>query len=402
MRQKILVELDIANESVKESICKVISSRPDFRILGWGDRELAHLLILEVDNTDPARTFETIESLPEASPDTEVFLTGNLQDPTVLLKAFEMGVKAFFPQPIEVHKVEEALTRFHSGFHQSPKSAPIKHGSLFGVIGGKGGLGTTTVAVNLALSLKELHPERSVAIIDYNFRGGELPIFLNVKPEYGFSDLSRNFPRLDSTFLMNHMTEHPSGVFLLPLGEDDISDLSVPSEEITKTFEYLTAEFDFVVVDCGHMVSPSLKPILDQASQILVVCDLNVPSIRRTKLLFESMKRWEINLEDRRKLVLVRCDGTARETITWTEDILECPASWAVPDDSELARKAINEGQPVITLAPRSKVSKVFRKMAKDLAPVPPSPSFLSRLGFSKMFPKNRINKTLVGNPTMD
>ena len=83
-------------------------------------------------------------------------------------------------------------------------------------MGSKGGVGTTTIAVNLATSLHELKGSPSVVLVDMNPLLGEIPLFLNIKASFDWGELVKNINRVDSTFLMSILAKHTSGIYVLP------------------------------------------------------------------------------------------------------------------------------------------------------------------------------------------
>ena len=102
----------------------------------------------------------------------------------MLMQAIRMGVKEFFPQPIKRSDVEQALKQFKE---RRAHAAPVTHqksGKLISVVGSKGGVGTTTISVNLAVTLAEQEKDCSVAILDMNTLFGEIPLFLEISPKY--------------------------------------------------------------------------------------------------------------------------------------------------------------------------------------------------------------------------
>ena len=86
----------------------------------------------------------------------------------------------------------------------------FKSGKIINVIGSKGGVGTTTVAVNLAVSMAEKKSVGSVALIDMNLLFGDIPLFLEIEPKYNWSEITKNISRLDATFLKNILSQSKS------------------------------------------------------------------------------------------------------------------------------------------------------------------------------------------------
>jgi len=137
----------------------------------------------------------------------------------LLIRALRCGAREFIPQPVKREEVEAAVKKFlerkkaaEAGDRKSGKRGKIIH-----VIGSKGGVGTTTVAVNLAASLmKSSYNPDSVVLMDMNSLFGEIPIFLNIQPEFNWAEVARNISRLDSHYLMSILSKHKNGMYILP------------------------------------------------------------------------------------------------------------------------------------------------------------------------------------------
>ena len=128
----------------------------------------------------------------------------------------------------------------------------FKEGKIVNVIGSKGGVGTTTIAVNLAVSLAEKKSIQSVALVDMNLLFGDIPLFLEIEPKYNWSEITNSISRLDDTFLKNILSVDTSGVCVLP-SPSYLSDQNVVTSEIMKRFLILMRRtFDFIIIDGGN------------------------------------------------------------------------------------------------------------------------------------------------------
>ena len=132
-------------------------------------------------------------------------MTASRTDPQVLLEAFRVGVKEFLPQPLTRQDVEPALARFEERFKGSAAEAMIKAGRVICVIGARGGVGTSTVATNLATAVQQARQRESVALVDLDMQGGDLGLFLDLHPSQGLQHLSKDISRLDETIVRSSL-----------------------------------------------------------------------------------------------------------------------------------------------------------------------------------------------------
>jgi len=260
------VRLEIKNEAVRKELEEVISAEEGFRLLRrHDDPDPCDLLILETEN-DTGKDFHLIQSLQASGKVKEVFLTSSRLEPDLLLQALRAGVKEFLSQPIKKEEVRTGLLKFRErrGALQQ-KDIEKKKGKIIHFISSKGGVGTTTIAVNLAASLCESNGSSSVALIDMNLPFGEIPIFLNTESSFNWGEVLRNISRVDETFLMGVLSRHRSGVYVLP-SPATLDDVNVETPEmIEKLFSLMRNLFDFIVVDGGQRLDNVSLRILEMS-----------------------------------------------------------------------------------------------------------------------------------------
>ena len=164
-------------------------------------------------------------------------------------------------------------------------------------MGSKGGVGTTTIAVNLAADILHSDPGKMVAILDMNLLFGDIPIFLGMEsPLFDWAEIARNISRLDSSFLMGTLYKHKSGLYVLPSPTSIFEEVKGGSEIITKLLKLMKTMFDYVVIDGGQDLGEMSKAILKLADRVLVVTLLNLPCLINVKRLRETFLRLGIPL----------------------------------------------------------------------------------------------------------
>ena len=362
---RISVGLDIKNEGLRGEFAEIIGAQHGFYLTQPDHHRVADLLILELDK-DRGKTFAQIQAILAVSPSTEIFLTSAQTDSEVLLEALRTGVKEFIRQPIQRAELEEALLRFKER-HREKKPAMVKRGKLITVIGSKGGVGTTTVAVNLAASLRQANPDRSVVLVDLNPQFGDAALFLDMESAHTMGDIAKNIARLDETFLMSILSKHASGLYLLPSVEavDEIGLLT--PDAVEKTLNLLQTMFDFVVIDSGDSLADTTLATLNMSPTVFLVCTLTLPVLRNTKRLLNILSHLHCPTE-RISIVVNRYEKRTEVSLKDMEEALERKASWLIPNDYFTTMNAINKGQPLSAIAGRADVTKHFIKLAQTLS----------------------------------
>ena len=366
MPQIIRVDLEIVSYSLRVQLEGLLTSHSQFQMKDWKDAHPPDVLFLEVDQDSPAKTFEHINDLRRNAPETEVFLTASNTDVDMLLDALHLGVKEFFPQPLKPEQIERALENVVKRFQQREHLSKLRQGKVISVVGGKSGVGTTTLAVNLAVLQKQMLAGKSLLLMDIHFESGEVPLFLDVNPEHGLGEVARNLSRLDITFLESLLSQHSSGISLLPVGQETIPSSTIPSEATAATTNLLTSLFDYTIVDCGSGLHDINWPVIERSFCILVVTTLSAPALRKTKDLLNNLRERGIPNENL-WLMINRYSSRTSPALKTTEEFLQVAKSWQLPNEYDLACRSLNEGLPLSKIGPRAKLTKSIKQVSREL-----------------------------------
>jgi len=244
----------------------------------------------------------------------------------------------------------------------------FKEGKIITVIGSKGGVGTTTIAVNLAVSLAEKKEVQSVALIDMNLLFGDLPLFLDSKPEYNWSDITKTISRLDDTFLKNILSVDASGVCVLPSSSRLKDQNEVTPEIIEHSLMLMRRVFDFVIIDGGQPLDDISFKNLELSDIILLVSILSYPCISITNKLLRAIRDLGFPPDEKIKIVINRYLEKLNTPIENAEASFAKEIFWTIPNDYQTTSTAINEGKSLAQFAPLKNITKNFRKLATKVA----------------------------------
>ena len=264
---------------------------------------------------------------------------------------------------------------------QLPTTYVAAEGRIFLVAKARGGIGATSLAVNLALEMQMLAMKRSgkiggrVALVDLDVQLGNAGSFLDLADRGGMLQLAQLGPEPDAQAVRHAMVRHPSGLGVLAAPTTAIPFEAFDVRRIGCMLDALVAENDVVIVDLPPALIDWLEPLLSRAERLLMVTDLAVPSIVRARRIISLMT------EDHPKLVVeivvahekkpFRLGQTHRDA----EAALGHPLRHWLPDEAKLARQALDRGEPLVQLAPRCSWSKAVKAMAAILHTSPRSGS---------------------------
>lgn len=362
-------KVDIKNDALRREVRSIISASGGFRYLGPESPDPCDLLVHEITD-DPEKSFRFIESVQQSGQAGEIFLTSRHLSPELLISAMRAGVKEFIPQPINMEDVLKAASKFkeRAAVRSAARSAAINEhsGKIFYVMGSKGGVGTTTVAVNLATSLMEIEEVNSVLLVDMSPMFGDVPVFMGMDPPvFSWLELIKNISRVDALYLMSILHKHPSGLHVLPAPAAPL-DGQVSAETMGALFKLLRSIFDYIVIDSGKMFDSAARSLMGCAEKVLVVSNLSLPCIINVKRLSNAVQKFGIP-EGSIEIIANRYQKNSRISIEDAQETLNRKILWTVPNDYALTINAINQGKPVTTLAYGSGISKSFRLIAAQL-----------------------------------
>jgi pilus assembly protein CpaE len=363
----LLAKVKVNNASVGRQFEGIIRSIEGMQVQNGQHAGRSDLLILEVGN-DLEKEFQLIRSLLDSNAVGEVFLTSSKVDPSVLLQAIKAGTRHFFSQPLDERDVREALEAFKARTLDSSDKKPVKYGRIINVLGTKGGVGTTTIAVNLAASLAGNKAAGAVALVDMNTLFGDVPLFLGLKPVYHWGEIAKNIERLDATLLMNCLPKHSLGIHILPSPGSLNNHAAATPDIMQRLLAIMKRIFDFVIVDGGQSFDDNSLRVLELSDMVLVVSLLNVPCLFNTKKLLKSLSESNGASPDRIRLVINRYLDASDISLKDAEETIHKGIYWSIPNDYKTTMSAINQGKSVRQISPAAPVTKSIEGLAAALA----------------------------------
>jgi pilus assembly protein CpaE len=323
-------------------------------------------------DSDQNKALQLIAQLTEECPDLPILAISAQGDGQSILKALRSGAREFLTQPVVLEDLLIALQRLQqkrSPRDGSPANGAAKVDSLvIAVLGTRGGVGSTSLAVNLGCSLAQ-DKAHNVALIDLDLALGDADVALDIMPVYTLADVAMNVERLDMTFLKRSLSQHSTGLSLLP-HPVQISDASLIHEDhLSRVIGLLRASYSHLLLDLSKRFTPMDVTAMRMADMILVVAQLELTSLRNTVRMITTLSSEE-GLNDKIKIVLNRegCDFyDGAIDIKKAEDTIGKPIYWQVPNDSKSMVGSRNAGVPLVQFAPRSKVNQSISMLAEAL-----------------------------------
>ena len=284
-------------------------------------------------------------------------------DPELLMQAMRNGVREFLAHPVEPNVLESALKRFIE--EQAPGQKGVER-KLVVVMGSKGGVGTTTVAVNLGAQLARL-TEKRVILLDLARPFGHVSLLLDLRARFSIRDAAGNLERLDSHFFNALLTHHEkSGLEVLAGASDPDEWYGIAAPAIARVVNVAQSCNDYVLTDVGCLYSFELKPILQMARMIMLVAEADVPGLWTLERHLTKMASWGIDTANCR-IIINRWHRTDEEALKAFEKKTQQPIFARLPNDFRQVSEAINLGAPLSRNHNNPLVSN-FQQLASRLA----------------------------------
>ena len=366
--EKISVKLEIKDTKIKSQFENALRKIGGFNVQGPKSVDRAELFIFELGD-EVEEEFLYVQDLVNSGEVGEVFFASGHSDQAVLRRAIRIGAREFFNVPIEDEEIKLALEGFKGRKEKAESTETFKDGKIINIIGSKGGVGTTTVAVNLAVSLAEKKSVQSVALIDMNLLFGDIPLFLEIEPKYNWSEITKNISRLDDTFLKNILSVDVSGVCVLPSPSYLSKQQMATPAIMERLLIVMRRMFDYVIVDGGQSLGDISLKILGLSDTVLLISILSLPCLSNTNKLLRTFHDLGFPPDEKIRVIINRYLKKSDISVKDAEISLEKEIFWTIPNDYQTTVTATNRGKALAQFAPREEITKNFRNLAAELGP---------------------------------
>jgi pilus assembly protein CpaE len=243
--------------------------------------------------------------------------------------------------------------------------------SVVAVFSPKGGVGRTTVAVNLAVAVAQLG--KRVALVDASFQFGDVGVLLNLNPRNkSIADLAGEIQADEIESLDTFMITHSSGVRVLLAPPTPEQAELIGAVAVRRVLQHLRGDFDLVVVDCPSTFNEATLAVLDEADLILTLLTLEITSVKNMRLFLEVCDQLGYGPEKIR-LVLNRADSTLGIRVADVEHSIGRKVDHTIVSDGRSVVYALNRGVPFFLSNREAQVSQDIQRLAVAVTGPPPT-----------------------------
>ena len=321
------------------------------------------LINLDANHT---KGVQLVGEISRALPNCSVLVVSSSQEGSLILQAMRNGAREFLNMPLQLDDFIAALDRIRVTLGGSAGDGNVRVGKIITIAGVSGGVGSTSLAVNIAASLAQ-DPANSPVIIDLDLTLGDADVWLDIIPEYTIRDVSENISRLDYGLLKRSLTRHDCGVYLLPRPVELETGEPIKPDDLRRILALLKATFSHLIVDVTKSFSRLDLSVMEVSDKVLLVTQLDLSCLRNVVRIMQFLEQVP-GIKEKVEIIVNRAGledndislNKALETIGRT-------VFWQLPNDYATMVGARNNGLPLCQFAPKARLTRSLSDMVRLL-----------------------------------
>ncbi|MFQ5612500.1 MAG: response regulator [Anaerolineae bacterium] len=338
-----------------------------------------HIVLMDI-NMPGLDGISATEAIKQRVPYAQIIMMSVQGEADYLRRSMLAGAREFLIKPFSSDELISSIRRVYQlSASQREQAVPVaatappgaltpepsSDGKVFAIFSPKGGVGCSTLAVNLAIAM-QLNTRQKVALVDTSLQFGDVAVLLNLQAKRTIADLSSQADELDRDMLDSVMAGHPSGIkALLAPPRPEMADLVTPGL-ISSVLAQLRKAFDYIVVDTSSILQDMVLNVLDEADQIVLITTPEIPSIKNARLFFELTEALEYP-PGKTKLVLNKADRRSNIRAEHIESSIKYKVEGQIPLDERTVITAVNQGVPFVMANGSSPLSQAMLGLANHL-----------------------------------
>lgn len=369
--------------AVQQQITSALNSQSEFLlvdVLSSAERMAREVGAAEPDiiiidhslNGQP--TVDLVDELAMQFPEVALIVMLPDNDPTQIQQVMLAGARAFLIQPFTQINLLSTMRRVRDLEGRRLQSLTVKTTSVnentrplksITVFSPRGGVGTSTIATNLALALYEETGQR-VLLLEGKLFFGHLDVILNLRTHNTIGDLVPHVNALDDGLVTDVVIKHGSGLHVL-LGPNNIQIAQgIRPDDLYKIFMSIQRYYDYVIIDGGSSLTENTVTLMDTADKIMLVTTPDLAALHDTSRFIQVSKT--LAYPDEKMMIVLNREGLVGGVKTKdVETALHHQVYAHVPDDPANALRSLNRGVPMLIRYPRSHVSRAIKQIAMKL-----------------------------------
>lgn len=374
---KVLIVDDIAE--TRENIKRLLFFESDMEIAGEAkDGEEAVKLAEQLNpdvilmdiNMPVLDGIAATEMISMRVPQTSIIIMSVQGEQEYLKKAMIAGAREYLVKPFSSDELGDAIRKVYNLEQKRKCNLVFEKKSIkekgdpqiITVFSTKGGVGKSTIASNLAVSLYQ-QTKKKIALVDLDLQFGDIAVMLNIVPKNTITELIQEINQLDADLMESYLINHPTGIKILPAPiRPEYAEL-ITSGHIEKILNVMKQNYDYIVIDTPAFFHETTLTALDLSTQILLLVSLELPTIKNVKLSLEVLD--SLHLKGKVKMVLNRASDDIGIKCGDMERSLNFLVATQVPSDGKVVITSVNKGVPFVVTHSGTKIADSLQELAK-------------------------------------
>ena len=283
------------------------------------------------------KAIEVISELNKVNKSAKIVAISNKTSTETIIKTMRAGAKEFITKPITKTQFSDTVRELSNSPQTNSGDNSCKIISTFS---NKGGIGKTSIAVNLAVEIAEMTKEKT-ALLDLNLQLGDVSTFLDLTPSF------------DVCYVVNNLINIEQSK-------------EITAEQIKALIFELKKTFSYIIIDVGTNIDAKTTTALDMSDVILLTAIVNLPAVRNIQRCMNLFKKLNYP-QEKIKLVLNRYMENEEIKTSDIEEAVHGKVFWKIPNNYLTMMSAINKGVPVSAVSPDANISVNFRDFASKI-----------------------------------
>lgn len=407
-----VIELLIVDDipETRENLKKLLYFENDVEVIGAAKsgeeaiemvQELYPDVVLMDINMPGIDGISTVEHLLRESPGTQVIMMSVQGETDYLRRSMLAGAREFLIKPFTAEELTASIRRVHDlgeqqGRRKSEPARPKRtqqqparnarrdtastdmvpaqqvNGRQSHIIcgfGAKGGVGMSTVMVNMAIALHEQRPNARAAIVDLDLQFGSVGVILNLESERTILDIASRIDEADAQFVEEVMITHTSGLRVLLAPPSPVDAERITPENVKQILHLLREQFDYIYVDTRTILNDVILAALDEADAILLMTTAEIPAVKNAKTFFDVAEQLDYS-PSKITLVLNKYDQRVGISADAIRNSISYPITSKIPMDSQVTGNAVNQGVPFVLNQSRTDVGREVIQLTSKMIKV--------------------------------
>ena len=322
----------------------------------------ADLIIFDISSDNSDETLEIIKKLKDKYKNLNFIATSYEINSELVAKTLKEGAREFLLKPLIPNILESAIKKITD----EKNNIKPKNANTICVFSNKGGVGKTSIAVNVAYEIAQKTGEK-VCLLDLSFNSEDIATFLNIEPKFSIDFILNNIETSDEKLLLSLMNKYEDTSLYVFSPQNDINlNLKYTPHSTSKIINSLKHIFSYIVIDTASVINETSVSIINNSDLILLIGMLNLASIRnmqKCRELFDNMGY----KNDKIKLIINRYIENSEISAKDIEKTVGKEIFQKIPNNYLTLIDAINIGKTVKEINPQSNIAKAYDNIAKEI-----------------------------------